>query len=140
MSRDRRPLTEVTKISSAQPISKAAELTALLEAHRGERHAIVMQDYPDPDAISGAWAHKAISARFGIECDLIYEGRISHQENLALVQSLIPKQKDKEDEQQEIAPDLPPDQVKFDKKGKQGKKTQIQQLDPAKMADIWNFT
>jgi Ca-activated chloride channel family protein len=59
------------------------------------------------------------------------------QENLALVQSLIPKQKDKEDEQQEIAPDLPPDQVKFDKKGKQGKKTQIQQLDPAKMADIW---
>lgn len=87
MSRDRKPLTDVSaKSSGAHPINKSAELTALLEAHSGERHAIVMQDYPDPDAISGAWAHKAISARFGIECDLIYEGRISHQENLALVQ------------------------------------------------------
>lgn len=61
------------------------------------------------------------------------------QENLALVQSLIPnpkaKNKDKQQEQ-EIAPDVPPDQMKFDKKGKQGKKTQIQ-MDPKKMADIW---
>jgi nanoRNase/pAp phosphatase (c-di-AMP/oligoRNAs hydrolase) len=87
MSRDRRPLTDVSaKPSGAQPINKSAELTALLEAHSGERHAIVMQDYPDPDAISGAWAHKLIAARFGIDCDIIYEGRISHQENLALVQ------------------------------------------------------
>jgi len=67
-------------------MSKAAELATVLEAHRGERHAIVMQDYPDPDAISTAWAHKLIAARFGVECDIIYEGRISHQENLALVQ------------------------------------------------------
>lgn len=87
MSRDRRPLTDVSvKPTGTHPISKSAELSALLEAHRGERHAIVMQDYPDPDAISGAWAHKMIAARFGIECDIIYEGRISHQENLALVQ------------------------------------------------------
>ncbi|HMG35101.1 MAG TPA: DHH family phosphoesterase [Blastocatellia bacterium] len=85
MSRERRPLTEVTR---PQPNagSKSAELSALLENHRGERHAIVMQDYPDPDAISSAWAHKMIAARFGVECDIIYEGRISHQENLALVQ------------------------------------------------------
>jgi nanoRNase/pAp phosphatase (c-di-AMP/oligoRNAs hydrolase) len=27
-----------------------------------------------------------IAARFGIDCDIMYEGRISHQENLALVQ------------------------------------------------------
>jgi nanoRNase/pAp phosphatase (c-di-AMP/oligoRNAs hydrolase) len=67
-------------------MSRAAELASVLEAHRGERHAIVMQDYPDPDAISTAWAHKLIAARFGVECDIIYEGRISHQENLALVQ------------------------------------------------------
>jgi len=67
-------------------MSKAAELAALLEANRGQRHAIVMQDYPDPDALSTAWAHQMIAARFGVECDIIYEGRISHQENLALVQ------------------------------------------------------
>jgi Ca-activated chloride channel homolog len=59
------------------------------------------------------------------------------QENLALVQSLIPKAKDKDkDEEQEIPPNVPPDQMKFDEKGKKGKKTQIQ-LDPQKMADIW---
>ena len=51
------------------------------------------------------------------------------------MQSLIPKQKDKEDEQED-APDLPPDQMKFDEKGKQGKKTRSSNY-PATMADIW---
>ncbi|MEW6129549.1 MAG: bifunctional oligoribonuclease/PAP phosphatase NrnA [Acidobacteriota bacterium] len=87
MSRDRRTLTDVSgRTAEVVPLKKSAELVALLEKHRGERHAIVMQDYPDPDAISSAWAHKMIAARFAIECDIIYEGRISHQENLALVQ------------------------------------------------------
>ena len=41
-------------------------------------------------------------------------------------------------EEQEISPNLPPDQVKFDEKGKKGKQTQIQaKLDPKKMAEIW---
>jgi nanoRNase/pAp phosphatase (c-di-AMP/oligoRNAs hydrolase) len=75
-----------TEVVEVRPATKAAELGQLLEAHRDERHAIVMQNYPDPDAISSAWAHKMIAARFGIDCDIIYEGRISHQENLALVQ------------------------------------------------------
>lgn len=87
MSRERKPFTEVTgKTNDVRRMSKAAEIVALLEKHRGERHAIVMQDYPDPDAISSAWAHKMIAARYGIESDIMYEGRISHQENLALVQ------------------------------------------------------
>lgn len=87
MSRERRPLAEVTgRAADVVHLKKSAELAALLEAHKGERHAIVMQDYPDPDAISSAWAHKMIAAKFGIECDIVYEGRISHQENLALVQ------------------------------------------------------
>jgi nanoRNase/pAp phosphatase (c-di-AMP/oligoRNAs hydrolase) len=86
MSTDRRPLAEAGKPASVRPMSKAAELAKLLEAHRDERHAIVLQDYPDPDAISSAWAHSLIAARFGINCDILYEGRISHQENLALVQ------------------------------------------------------
>lgn len=80
MATESRPVVEV------HPAGKAAEMGRLLEAHRGERHAIVMQNYPDPDAISSAWAHKMIAARFGIDCDIVYEGRISHQENLALVQ------------------------------------------------------
>src|SRR2546421_648505 len=87
MSRERRPLAEVSgRSADVVPLKKSAELAALLEQHKGERHAIVMQDYPDPDALSSAWAHKLIAAKFGIECAIVYEGRISHQENLALVQ------------------------------------------------------
>ena len=87
MSRERTPLTEVPgRSADVVHLKKSAELAALLEAHKGERHAIVMQDYPDPDALSSAWAHKMIAAKFGIECCIIYEGRISHQENQALVQ------------------------------------------------------
>src|SRR5580704_16522176 len=84
---ERKGFAERTGEHPAMPrTSKAAELQALLDAHNGELHAIVMQDYPDPDAISSALAHKMISARFNINCDIVYEGRISHQENLALVQ------------------------------------------------------
>jgi nanoRNase/pAp phosphatase (c-di-AMP/oligoRNAs hydrolase) len=87
MSRERKPLAEVSsRPADVVHLKKSAELAALLQNHKGERHAIVMQDYPDPDAISSAWAHKMIAAKFGIECDIVYEGRISHQENLALVQ------------------------------------------------------
>ena len=50
--------------------SKAEELEALVQAHRGERHIIVLQSFPDPDAISSAFAHQMIAARHDIECDI----------------------------------------------------------------------
>ncbi|WP_158791720.1 VWA domain-containing protein [Granulicella sp. L60] len=62
------------------------------------------------------------------------------KDNLELVRSFIPKEKKKEDEEgTEIPPNLPPDQIKFDEKGKGGKRAKIQQMkvDPTKMADIW---
>ncbi|MGB6192292.1 MAG: tetratricopeptide repeat protein [Terracidiphilus sp.] len=60
------------------------------------------------------------------------------QDNLVLMQSLIPKPKNKDKNEQEAeAPNLPPDQMKFDKKGKQGKKAVQVQLDPKKMEEIW---
>lgn len=61
------------------------------------------------------------------------------EENLAIAETLVPKpkEKDKDEGPQEIQPDLPPDRVKFDEKGKKGAKTQAQHLDPKKMADIW---
>ncbi|MEG9437777.1 VWA domain-containing protein [Edaphobacter sp. HDX4] len=59
--------------------------------------------------------------------------------NLTLVQSLIPKptahKKDKQEPQEE-ALDLPPDQTKFDDKGKQGKTTRMN-VKPETVADIW---
>lgn len=66
----------------------SAELAQVLAAHQGEQHVVVLQDYPDPDAISSAFAHQLISARFEIEVDILYGGRISHQQNIALVKLL----------------------------------------------------
>lgn len=59
-----------------------------LEAHHSERHIIVLQDFPDPDAIASAFAHQLISAEFDIEADIIHDGKISHQQNIALVKLL----------------------------------------------------
>jgi Ca-activated chloride channel family protein len=56
------------------------------------------------------------------------------QDNLALVRSLIPHPK-KPDEQEEQAPNLKPDQIKFDEKGKKGKSKM--NLGKEETADIW---
>jgi nanoRNase/pAp phosphatase (c-di-AMP/oligoRNAs hydrolase) len=89
---ERSKLREVPAVVDAneatRPKSKAEELEELLEAHRGERHIIVLQSFPDPDAISSAFAHQMIAARYDIECDIAYDGRVSHHENIALIELL----------------------------------------------------
>ena len=60
----------------------------ILESHRGERHIIVLHQYPDPDAIASGYAHRIISAAFDIEADILYSGTISHSQNIALVRAL----------------------------------------------------
>jgi nanoRNase/pAp phosphatase (c-di-AMP/oligoRNAs hydrolase) len=67
---------------------KARSFRDFLRLHRDERHCVAMQDYPDPDAIAGAFAYKLLAETVDIEVDILYEGRISHQENLALVHLL----------------------------------------------------
>jgi nanoRNase/pAp phosphatase (c-di-AMP/oligoRNAs hydrolase) len=64
---------------------KVEELRNRLIAHRHERHLIVLQDFPDPDALSCAWAYLLISQQYDIKCEIIYAGTLSHQENIALV-------------------------------------------------------
>jgi nanoRNase/pAp phosphatase (c-di-AMP/oligoRNAs hydrolase) len=61
------------------------KLRASLERHRGERQLILLQDFPDPDALSGAWAYQLIAKQYGIQCEMVYAGTLSHQENIALV-------------------------------------------------------
>jgi nanoRNase/pAp phosphatase (c-di-AMP/oligoRNAs hydrolase) len=68
--------------------SPVAELARLLESRRGERHVVAIQDFPDPDAISSAMAYRELAASFGISTDILYDGQISHPENLALVNLL----------------------------------------------------
>jgi nanoRNase/pAp phosphatase (c-di-AMP/oligoRNAs hydrolase) len=63
-------------------------IVEILKAHQGERHVVVLHEFPDPDAISSAFAHWLISAEFDIEVDIVYGGKISHQQNIALVRLL----------------------------------------------------
>lgn len=68
--------------------ARAAALADLLAARGGERHVVAIQDFPDPDAISAGMAYREMARGFGIEADIVYDGRISHPENLALVNLL----------------------------------------------------
>ena len=66
----------------------AEELRRLLSDRTGEKHVVAIQDFPDPDAISSAVAYREIASCFDISVDILYEGLISHPENLALVNLL----------------------------------------------------
>jgi nanoRNase/pAp phosphatase (c-di-AMP/oligoRNAs hydrolase) len=61
------------------------KLRQTLEKHRGEHQIVVIQDFPDPDALSSAWAYQLIAQQYEIQCDIVYAGTLSHQENIALV-------------------------------------------------------
>jgi nanoRNase/pAp phosphatase (c-di-AMP/oligoRNAs hydrolase) len=67
---------------------KARSFREFLHTHRSERHCVALQDFPDPDAIAGAFAYQLLAATVDTDVDILYEGRISHQENLALVHVL----------------------------------------------------
>lgn len=76
------------RVASARESAPARELYELLSARRGEQHMVAIQDYPDPDAISSALAYRELARCFEITTDILYEGLISHPENLALVNLL----------------------------------------------------
>lgn len=75
-----RPATEETR--------KAAAFRAFLERHAGETHLVALQDFPDPDAIAAGLAYRTLAALRDIDVDIVYDGRVSHQENLALIHVL----------------------------------------------------
>ncbi|MEX2584124.1 MAG: bifunctional oligoribonuclease/PAP phosphatase NrnA [Gemmatimonadota bacterium] len=79
---------EETGRARSAPADRASQLRDLLQARGGERHIVAIQDYPDPDAISSALAYRTMATCFDIEADIVYEGLISHPENLALVNLL----------------------------------------------------
>jgi nanoRNase/pAp phosphatase (c-di-AMP/oligoRNAs hydrolase) len=85
----RDPLLESSEsVSHFGNNERAQAFAAFLERHRGEPQVVALQDFPDPDAIASALAYRTLAAAFDIKVDIVYEGRISHQENLALVHLL----------------------------------------------------
>lgn len=71
--------------NSSLAVQKSEELQKTLLGHRHERHLVILQDFPDPDALSCAWAYQLITQQYDIKCEIIYAGTLSHQENIALV-------------------------------------------------------
>lgn len=82
------PLPVAGELVHFNNAEQAREFRTFLRAHRDERHCVALQDFPDPDAIAGAFAYQLLAEAFDIGVDILYEGRISHQENLALVHLL----------------------------------------------------
>ena len=71
--------------ASTLAAQKSEQLLNTLEAHKHERQIIILQDFPDPDALSSAWTYLLIAEQYDIKCDITYAGTLSHQENIALV-------------------------------------------------------
>lgn len=71
--------------ASTLAAQKSEQLLNTLKAHKHERQIIVLQDFPDPDALSSAWTYLLIAEQYDIKCDITYAGTLSHQENIALV-------------------------------------------------------
>ncbi len=67
------------------PNQKIEALRATFEKHQHERQLVILQDFPDPDALSSAWTYQLMAEQYDIQCDIIYAGTLSHQENIALV-------------------------------------------------------
>ena len=80
------PVSNGLAKTPAQFLEKKVEaFRQTLERHRGQRQLVILQDFPDPDALSGAWAYQLIAQQYDIHCDIVYAGALSHQENIALV-------------------------------------------------------
>ena len=66
-------------------LTMAQGLASMLVERLGECHIVVMQDFPDPDALASAYAHQLISSQYDIAADLVYGDEVSHAQNRALV-------------------------------------------------------
>ena len=79
-----RPLRRV----EGEAASKWAELSTVLERHRGQRLLILLAGYPDPDNIASGLALQHLARPHGIESRLLSFPEVSHQETQALVTQL----------------------------------------------------
>lgn len=75
----------VARSSKRENADVVLQLDKLLQERAGDRHLVLIQDFPDPDALSSAWAYRLICKNYNIDCDIFYGGTLSHQENIALV-------------------------------------------------------
>ena len=93
------PDIEEKKRTTIQECAETFRQTIKKHSEGGKKVAIFTHAYPDPDAIGSmmgvAWA---VHRLMGIECDLFYDGEISHPQNKAIVNLLDPQLKKARDE------------------------------------------
>ena len=80
-----RSTNNLTSLNGRAREQRAETFGKFLESHRGDSQLVILQDFPDPDALSSAWAYKIIAEQYDIQCEILYAGTLSHQENIALV-------------------------------------------------------
>lgn len=78
------PIEPVT----SSDVELARAFDAVLRKHAGHRLVVVINGFPDPDAISSALALRFLAARHGIETSILTFTDASHQENRALLKVL----------------------------------------------------
>jgi nanoRNase/pAp phosphatase (c-di-AMP/oligoRNAs hydrolase) len=77
----------VQSVQRATIEKKAKKLQRIIGETNGPL-AIIMHNNPDPDAISGAMALKEIAKGVSVKSEILYHGKIGHQENKAFVNLL----------------------------------------------------
>lgn len=78
----------VQSVERAATLKKTKELQKVIRELGDKELAIVLHNNPDPDAISGAMALKEIAKSVNVKSEILYHGRIGHQENKAFVNLL----------------------------------------------------
>ena len=68
--------------------TRVQALEAALLRHQGERLAIFIKGYPDPDSIASALVHQYLCQALGVDADIIHFEDLSHHENRAMVKRL----------------------------------------------------
>ena len=74
-------------VERLEPEVRFKKLRKILKAVKGKM-AIVCHDNPDPDCLASALALKILCEYHEIECDVLYGGKIDHQQNRAFVNLL----------------------------------------------------
>jgi len=75
-------------LERAESSHRGNKLAQWMDDMGEKKLAIVIHDNPDPDAISSGLALKEIASSFGVEANILYHGKIGHQENKAFVNLL----------------------------------------------------
>src|SRR6476469_7481798 len=64
---------------------KVEQLRQMFDRHKGTRQLILLQDFPDTEALSSAWTYKLIAEQYDIQCEIIYDGVLRQHDYIDLV-------------------------------------------------------